>query len=228
MTKINKDRVKKALLRDLEKQRFPKERLIEMYAESFGYRYYAFFKNVVEEFTEKEGQKQRTSKYKRGAELKMNKTKTVVRTYEEYLKLMRIREYARQLDYQIIAQIIDDEEEIMNLNNRFKDWGLTEREINNKVEREELVEDFERDLIDTVKRALNVASDIYIQEVLQTYQANCGDIVFEVVTEESTIVVGTIGTISPLSYMSIDKLVETNDAKESKQIFLDEIIKYNS
>jgi hypothetical protein len=161
--------------------------------------------------------------------MKNNSSKFVLRTYEEYYKLKELRRLAVELDYQIIKEIIDDEEEISELYKKFRDsWGLTDREVILRAEKEEIIDKFEENLLDTVKRSLNVCSDIYVEEVLQVYQANCSSILFEVVTEESMLLVGTISVLKgSLGVHTILEVPEYQD-REAQDAFVEYVLKQNS
>ena len=50
---MDKQKIKSIFIKDLNKNEFSKKRLVEMYTQSFGYRYKSFFENLAKNLTSK-------------------------------------------------------------------------------------------------------------------------------------------------------------------------------
>jgi hypothetical protein len=136
----------------------------------------------------------------------------------EYWRLDRIRDLAKELNYEAILRLLEDDDEISELYNDMKDsWGMEDSEIRKECYKLDHQQQ-DNKLYYHIWRALDLYTDLDFEEVLQVYEGNCTPALFMLVNGFEYI----IGTMEDYNsgYPTWRILDSTEDEQEAQDSFV--------
>lgn len=141
---------------------------------------------------------------------------------KEYWKLKKLRELAEELDYDSIVRMIDDDDEINEAYHEFKEAGLSDRELQDNQRVYEFKEKNSVRIYAKIWDALNLYTDLEVDEVLEVYEGNCTDVLFSCALMDGRYLIGELKnyhTIAPAWEM----VYATQDFEEAHKIFIKQL-----